>query len=412
MEASPNPVDILESYFDAELRPETLDEFDGVDPERWIDFAKHYLAAMKRGFSGAYLSAQAAPAHASRLYFEPAFAHEWARALEKRFVETPLLGYRAFLPEDPRITREQVSVFLNPLKKHLLLADSVFVKDNFYYGFDMVADTVSRDRWRADPNAVSLVETSIARIRAYLPILAELRDLIRSNALVFMPYYITPTFPYANVPPKLKGHVERLRIVDRSGEVWSDGIPAHEFDKVLVPWLNARLLGLDPVYLTDAMARVGGTLSFDGDAIASAPGDLLSVSILPFGGADEIDLDTLWKIRRNESVFAHVRSLTAQCKKHLEDNLGQGATPTAANALGKQFLQDHLASLPTQKVIAFAEKPSVSLVWRVTLAVASLGTSEVLGAAASVILDSSVGKAALSRMSPERRAIAYLNAAL
>lgn len=412
MEASPNPIDILEKYFDAELRPETLGEFDGIDPERWIDFSKHYLAAMKSGFASAYLDAQAAPAHSVRLYFEPSIAHDWAGALQKRFAETPLLGYRAFLPENPRITREQVSVFLNPLKKHLLLADSVFVKDNFYYGFDMVADTVSRDRWRADPNVVSLVEMSIARIRAYLPILAELRDLIRSNALVFMPYYITPTFPYANVPPKLKGHVERLRIVDPSGEIWKDGIPAHEFEKVLVPWLNARLLGLDPVYLTDAMARIGGTLSFDGDAATSPPSDLLSVSILPFGGAGEIDLDTLWNMRRNESVFAHVRLLTAQCKKHLEENLGQGATSKAANALGRQFLQDHLASIPTQKVISFAEKPSVSLVWRTALAVATLGTSEIVGPLASAVLDISVGKAVLSRLSPERRAIAYLNAAL
>jgi len=412
METAPNPIDIIETYFGAELKPDTLSEFDGVDPERWVDFSKHYLAVMESGFAGAYLDAQAAPTHAVRLYFEPSFDRDWARALEERFAETPLLGYRAFLPKDHRITREQVSAFLNPLKKHLLLADSVFIKDNFYHGFDMVADSVSRDRWRADPNVVSLVEMSIARIRAYLPILAELRDLIRSNALVFMPYYITPTFPYANVPPRLKAHVERLRIVDASREIWKNGISGHEFDKVLVPWLNARLLGLDPVYLTDTMARIGGTLSFEGDAPAPAPNDLLSVSILPFGGPGEIDLDTLWKMRRNESVFAHVRLLTAQCKKHLEDNLGQGATPKAANALSKQFLLDHLASLPTQKVISFAEKPSVSLVWRTALAVATLGTSEIVGPLASAVLDSSVGKAALSRLSPERRAIAYLNAAL
>lgn len=51
MEASPNPIDILEKYLDTELTSETLGEFDGIDPERWIDFAKHYLAAMKSGFA-------------------------------------------------------------------------------------------------------------------------------------------------------------------------------------------------------------------------------------------------------------------------------------------------------------------------------------------------------------------------
>lgn len=412
MEVSPNPIDILESYFEAELKPETLGEFDDLDPDQWIDFSKHYRAVMEGGFAGAYLDVQAAPAHAVRLYFEPSFDHDWAEKLAERFTETPLLGYRAFLPEDPRVTREQVSAFLNPLKKHLLLADSVFVRDNFYWGFDFVAETVSRDRWRDDPNVVSLVKMSIARIRAYLPILAELRDLIRSKALVFMPYYITPTFPYANVPSTLKNHVERLRIVDPSGKIWKDGIPEHEFNKVLVPWLNSRLLGLDPVYLTDAMARIGGTLSLDGDAATSPPSDLLSVSILPFGGAGEINLDTLWEMRRNESVFAHVRLLTAQCKKHLEDNLGQGATPKAANAVSRQFLQDHLASLATQKVISFAERPLPSLAWRISLGVATHGISEIVRPLASAVLNTSVAKAVLSRLSPERRAIAYLNAAL
>ena len=412
MEVAPNPIDIFENYFDAELKPNTLGEFDGVDPEQWIDFSKHYRSVMKNGFAGAYLDAKVAPSHAVRLYFEPSFAHDWARAMENRFAETPLLGYRAFSPKDPRITREQVSAFLNPLKKHLLLADSVFVRDNFYYGFDMVAESVSRSSWRADPNVVSLVESSIAQIRAYLPILAELRDLIRSKALVFMPYYITPTFPYANVPPKLNKHIEQLRIVDPTGEIWKDRFHVHEFDKVLVPWLNARLLDLDPVYPSESMARIGATLSFDGGAPASQPNDLLSVNVLPFGEAGEIDLDTLWKMRCNESVFTHVRLLTAQCKKHLEDNLGQGATPKAANALSRQFLHDHLASLPAQKLISFSEKPSVSLAWRTTLAVATLGTSEIVGPLASAVLDSSVGKVALSRLSPERRAIAYLNAAL
>jgi hypothetical protein len=80
--------------------------------------------------------------------------------------------------------------------------------------------------------------------------------------------------------------------------------------------------------------------------------------------------------------------------------------------LSRQFLQDHLASLPTQKVISFTEKLSVSLVWRISLAVATAGTSKIVGALAPATLDSSVGKAVLSRLSPERRAIAYLNATL
>lgn len=63
MEVSPNPVDIIEKYFEVELKPGTLGEFDGIDPERWVDFSKHYHAVMMRGFAAAYLDAQAAPAY-------------------------------------------------------------------------------------------------------------------------------------------------------------------------------------------------------------------------------------------------------------------------------------------------------------------------------------------------------------
>lgn len=412
MSPLPNPIDIIEKYFNAELKPATLGEFNNTETEQWIDFTKHYRAVMKSSFAGIYLGANAAPPHAVRLYFEPSIACDWEAVLQTRFAGTPLLGYQAYLPQEPHINREQVSEFLNPLKKHLLMADTVFINDNFYRCFDALADSVSRNDWRADPNIKMLVNMSVARIQAYLPILAELRDFIRSKALVFIPYYVTPAFPYGNVPPKLQHHVDQLRVRDSSKKVWKDGIPEGEYEKVLVCWLNARLLGLDPVYLTDEMARIGGTLSFESDEDVTPAVDLLSVSILPFGGPGEIDLDTLWKFRRNESVFANVRELTARCKNCLEDNLGQGATPTAAKALAKQFLQDHLASLPTQKVISFTEKPSVSLVWRTSLAVATLGTSEIVGPLASAVLDSSVAKAALSRWAPKRRAIAYLNAAL
>lgn len=187
------------------------------------------------------------------------------------------------------------------------MADSVFIRDNFCFGFDSVADSVSRNRWREDPNVVNLVELSVERIRAFLSILAELKDFIVSGALVFMPYFVTPTLPYRNVPAKLQRHIDRLRVADPSGRIWGHSIPVGDFDKVLVPWLNARLHELDPVYLSDEMARIGSTLRFDSDPAQPPPAtDLLSVNILPFGGADQNDLDTLWKMRRNESVFSHI----------------------------------------------------------------------------------------------------------
>ncbi|HBH81804.1 MAG TPA: hypothetical protein DDY39_18415, partial [Nitrospira sp.] len=66
----------------------------------------------------------------------------------------------------------------------------------------------------------------------------------------------------------------------------------------------------------------------------------------------------------------------------------------------------------TQKVISFAERPLPSLAWRIALGVATHGISEIVRPLASAVLNTSVAKAVLSRLSPERRAIAYLNAVL
>jgi hypothetical protein len=409
MEVLPNPIDIIENYFNVEVKTKTIHAFDNVEIEQWIDFAKYYLAVMKDGFAKHYLNAS--QKSSTRLYFEPSLKYEWADAISKRYNETPLLGFKAFLPHT-EVSRQEVSSFLNPFKKHMLMTDSIFIQDNFYWGFDAVADSVEKDTWYTNPNIISLVKTSILRLKAFLPILAELRDFILSEILIFMPYYIAPTFPYSNIPSHLQHHLNQLRISSSADDLIKEGLRSSEFDKIVLPWLNARLLNLDPVYPTERMARIGGAFRFDGDIIPPSASDLLSISILPFGGSAEIDLDKLWKLRKNEEVFVHIRKITSACKEYLENNLGEGATPKAANILTKQFLMDNMASLGSQKVISFVEKPAVSLVWRTSLAIATLGTSEIISVLASTLLDSSVGEYTLNRLSPERKAISYLNSVL
>ena len=192
------PLHIVESYFDVELDRSALTRFNQIADSEWIDFCKHYQATMVRDFASQFLEVPEEGAKAPlRLFFDPRLAHTWDRAVRTTYEPTPLLG----LSPDPGpasdITRDAVSRMLGPLKKHMLVADSVYVRDSFYYSFDAVADAVSRTRWREDPNVVALVEESIRKLRAWLPVLVELRGLIESRALVFMPYYLTPSFPYA-----------------------------------------------------------------------------------------------------------------------------------------------------------------------------------------------------------------------
>jgi len=157
---------------------------------------------------------------------------------------------------------------LAPLKKHLLFAHSVFLRDNFYYCFDHVAETVDKATWRSDPNVKREVDQSILAIKNWLPILVELQEFIEAGILVFMPYYITPSFPYGGTAPNLREAFEQLRLKpdpkSTPNEVTLDlgawdkppvlpKVP-HPYknpvseDDVIAAWLNARLMGLDVVF--------------------------------------------------------------------------------------------------------------------------------------------------------------------
>jgi hypothetical protein len=135
-----------------------------------------------------------------RLYFEPRLASHWDSGVQGSFAPTPLLGLSPY-PKAAVQDREQVSIMLAPLKKHLLFAHSVFLRDNFYYCFDHVAETVDKATWRSDPNVKREVDQSILAIKNWLPILVELQEFIEAGILVFMPYYITPSFPYVEPRP-------------------------------------------------------------------------------------------------------------------------------------------------------------------------------------------------------------------
>src|SRR6185312_6841119 len=307
METLTTPINLIESYFDLKLKPASLKKLNEVTEDRWIDFAKFYRGRMTLDFPAQFLQPTESSDAALRLYFEPRLRDEWDKSVRAIHSQTPLLGLSPHPPAQSTITRDEVSHMVAPLKKHLLLADSLYLRDSFYYCFDAVADSVDAARWRNDPNTADLVRRSIASIKNWLPILIHLRDFIDSKAIVFMPYYITPSFPYGGNAPQIKKYFEkfRMRADIRTVDYFDE-------DTVVAAWLNARIMNLDPVFPNRAMSDWAANLYFDqGPGTNDLTSDLISLDILPFGRHEGIGLDDLWKIRKNDEVFHEIQRVVA-----------------------------------------------------------------------------------------------------
>jgi hypothetical protein len=434
MSLSPTPISLIESYFDHDLKRSSLRFFDEVKDDTWIDFAKNYLAQMEKDFASGFLEASKETDKQVRLYFEPRLAENWDRAVKQFYHPTPLLGLSP-LPPETKLNQQQVSRLLDPLKKHLLFAHSVFIRDNFYYCFDHVADSVDKSKWRSDPNTQRLVVGSIRSIKRWLPILIELRDFIEAGILVFMPYYITPSFPYGGTSPKLRKEYERLRLRPDTSQPppkpahfdlssWNDppkinrtGPPTVQAssDDVTAAWLNGRLLGLDVVFPDRAAFELGSRLYFHEDSEPwDVTTDLVSIEGLPFGAKTGLGLKELWKIRKNEKIFDEVRTTVADCKLHLEANLGVGSTKVAANEMCHTYLSDRLKKMRGEPTLRFLEKPVPSVVTSIVVgvSVAVVTANPAFGVMAGAILNPSFVRVVEDRTSHKRRAIGQLQALL
>jgi hypothetical protein len=301
-----------------------------------------------------------------------------------------------------------------------------------------MADTHKRNVWSEDPNISNAVRRSIAAIKSWLPILTDLRAFIESRALVFMPYYLTPSFPYDAAAPKLAEARKRLRLrADTHPEPhraptfedgdWSrppkieatDDSEAKEVlaeDEALTAWLNARMLGLDPVFPNRRMFDWASRLYFqDGDRPSDIMTDMLTIDVLPFGDQNPIDIETLWKIRRNESVFHEVRLASAACKKMLSENLKESAPPEVATLLCRQFLDDQLLShTKGEAVLRKLEKPapSLGLSLAVSVGVSLLTANPFIGIAVGTALNPSLAHLAKQKLSSMDRAVGLLQALL
>jgi hypothetical protein len=411
------PISIIETYFERELNHSALKSFDRVTDDIWIDFAKHYHVQMKEHFANDFLQSPVEPATSLRLYFEPNLSHAWERTVTENYSRTPLLGLNPSPPSAETLTKVEISKLFSPLKKHLLLADSVYIRDSFYYSFDGVVEMVNRHKWRNDPNIVELVRESIQSIRNWLPILIEIRSFIESKAVVFMPYYITPSFPWRWESPNLLQYYEKIKLRDvpNTYENLNDSNTDLFKDEITAAWLNGRLLNLDPVFPNKAMSDWAARLYFDeGPGTTDLTSDLVSIQILPFGDLKDIGLDDLWRIHKNEEVFHNVKKIVADCKSHIENNMGPSPTKQSINALCRTFLQDNLQQYEKKSVLRFLnyveQKPIAGFGWSIAVGLVFLPVNPVIGLFAGAVLNPQVVNAVRKRRNPTKRAYGHLQA--
>jgi hypothetical protein len=278
-------------------------------------------------------------------------------------------------------------------------------------------------------------------LKEWLPILIELRDLIESRALVFMPYFVTPSFPYSGDAPALKSSLKKLRMRpqehpqvsravglepnldilqdpnyrDRIAEAAADSRLEYFSDtEVIGAWLNSRILNLDPVFPNRTMFDWAANLYFDEDqGTNDLTSDLISMDILPFGGAEGISIDHLVKLRRDEEVFSHVRRVVVSCKEFLEKDLGPESSRAGVSAACRTFLGDHLDNYERRSVLKFIdENPIAGIGVAVAIGAALIPIAPIYGLIGGAVLTPQVARVVQRRFDPKRRAIGHLQALL
>jgi hypothetical protein len=379
MSRLPTPISILESYFDQKLTIKDISFWKEVSDDTWVDFAKTYLAQMEEGFT-AQAMADRIEGQKIRLYFDHRFGEDYDRAIVGRYAKTPLLGVSQYPADDLDYRGEGLVQALAPLCKHLLVADEIYLTDSFYRCFDFVADSYDRNRWREDPNVKSGVHMTVAGIQRWLPILAGLRDLITSGAINFFPYYVIPSFDgrgtdlmsqqraRLDIPrdPRLKPIGEPVN-VDFS-HFWDErpkiphiaNEPRLDCEDAVEAWINARLLGTDPVFANEKTWRWASGIRFHEEAKTQVTSDLMSIDILPLGGRKGLSVKDIVSMRKGERTFQHIRDTLIGCKDHVRANVSESASSEFVTKTCREYIRDTLDPQERFKTIKFLDSSLIA----------------------------------------------------
>lgn len=375
MSQLPTPISVLEGYFDQQLTVKDMSFWKEVSDDTWVDFAKAYLAQMEDGFT-AQAMADRIEGQKIRLYFDHKFGEDYDRAIVGRYAKTPLLGVSQYPPDGIDYLGEGLVQALAPLGKHLLVADELYLTDSFYRCFDFVADSYDRNQWRADPNVKSGVHISVAGIQRWLPILAGLRDLITSGAINFFPYYVIPSFTEGrgtDLMSQLRARLDipwdpRLKPIGESGgfdlsHSWDEppriprvaDEPTLDCEAAVEAWINARLLGLDPVFADERTRRWASGIKFHEEAKTQVTTDLMSIDIIPLGAKNGLSVKDIVSMRKGEQCFQHIRNTLIGCKDYVRANVSETASREFVTKTCREYIRDTLDPHERFKTIKFLD---------------------------------------------------------
>jgi hypothetical protein len=444
------PLAIIQSFFEMDLDRRGLKRLLRLkdSDDRWIDFAIQYADTMEKHCADEFLSIESNGQSQVRLYFEPRLREQWAAATNLiGHPSTPLLGART-TPEAEDIDTRAAAVMLGPLKKHLLVGDSVYIRDTFYYCFDLVKGCVSSPDWRENRALSGQIPDAVRSLKAWLPLLRHLGPLIETDALVFMPDYMTPSWPYdVGDTNEIKAAFRNLRLQpDDNPDPPAPPVKAVDFERFSEPphlpaaalqtsyeenllrslnereimgaWINAKLMGLDSVYPSRRIFDFASRLYL---AEENGPGDvtcdLTSLDIVPLGHARSISIKDLVSLRKNEEGFTAVREAVLACQAMLRQPVESGADATLAIGGCKELFDERIATHtgPVGRVLRRAEVPAPNTAITLAVGVALIPTvaiSPFLAPVAGVVLAPTVVSKLAQRFNAPVRALTSAKALL
>jgi hypothetical protein len=350
MNILPTPISILESHFNRELTLKDLSSWKEVSMDEWVGFAKAYLAEIKSAFTPEAMAMRFRE-EKIRLYFDLGFGEAYDKEITRHYHKTPLLGLSPYPAENVDYSGDGMGRVLGPLRKHLLVADELYLEDNFYRCFDSVADSYDRHRWRHDPVAAERVPASVAAILRWLPILAGLRELVNPGILNFLPYFVVPA--WANIYRDPFMH-ENIALLDTPSDPCFESLGDRE--ATLYGWIRARLLGLDPVFADVDTWHWASRIKFKGQIGAPLTSDIMSIDILPIGENETLTVEKIVSMRSGEQVFRHIRDTLIGCKEYVRENFTETTSSQAVSKICREYVQDQLNPKHRLKIIKFLDR--------------------------------------------------------
>jgi hypothetical protein len=191
---------------------------------------------------------------------------------------------------------------------------------------------------------------------------------------------------------------------------------------VTTTWLNARLMGLNPVFPDVSMYNYSSRLYFQGESKDDKPidlaSDMMSFDILPLGTGKPVGIKDLVSLRKNEEGFSAVRNAVTECQQRLKSALTAQATQEDARVLCKETINNYRADYggKSWKVVEFLEKNVVAgTILSIAVGASMIptaGISAAIGVLVPALLSPAIAKIAISKGNPAGRALTHLQSLL